>query len=214
MTTTTVAFSGEMINEKETLHGLNDRFAGFIEKVRHLERQNQLLESEIQEMKERRRSPSSLEEEHGAELAELRRLLRDITQQKHRVEVEHQSLEEELERLSTRYEREARGRADAERGVAALKRDIDDASQAKVELDKKAQSLVDDMDFLKKSHEAEVSRMAAQVQEAAAQQVNAGAAHHHGDFGKADLTAALRDIRAQLEGQWWSGVNYRLHLLK
>ncbi|XP_045067406.1 neurofilament medium polypeptide-like [Coregonus clupeaformis] len=181
------------MNEKELLHGLNDRFAGFIEKVRHLEHQNELLEREIEEIKQKAQSPASLAQEHEPELRDLRKLFHDITLQKRQIEIEHQNLEEDFLTLRDKYEQEARDRSDAENRILVLKKDANDAYLAKLQLDKKAQSLVDEIHFLKKNHEDEVSEMVAQIQEA---QVTVKA---H-DFCKPEITAALRDIRAQLEG--------------
>uniref|UniRef100_A0A8C7HQZ9 Si:dkey-27m7.4 n=1 Tax=Oncorhynchus kisutch TaxID=8019 RepID=A0A8C7HQZ9_ONCKI len=180
------------INEKEQLHGLNDRFAGFIEKVRHLEHQNELFEREIEEIKLKAQSPASLAQEHEPELMDLRNLVHDITLQKRQIEIEHQNLEEDFLTLRDKYEQEARDRSNAENGILVLKKDANDTYLAKLQLDKKAQSLVDEIHFLKKNHEDEVSEMVAQIQEA---QVTVKA---H-DFGKPDITEALRDIRVQLE---------------
>ncbi|CAN9499740.1 unnamed protein product [Ophioblennius macclurei] len=176
---------------KETMHGLNDRLAGFIEKVHQLEYHNLILEREIQEIREKSTPASRLEEEYGPELRRLRQLVLDINHQKHQIEVEHDNLEEELSILKKQCEEEARSRADAEGSITVLKRDIDDAYRAKLKLDKKAQSLVDEMHFLKRNHQADVSEMSEQIQNA---EVTVRA------FGSPELTAALRDIRAQLEG--------------
>ncbi|XP_070772601.1 neurofilament light polypeptide [Enoplosus armatus] len=187
------------LNEKELMHGLNDRLAGFIEKVHHLEYQNHLLEREIQEIRGKAKSASCLEEECGPELRKLRQLVQDITHQKHQIEIEHQNLEDELSNLRRQHDQEARSRSDAERNIVVLKKDINDAYQAKLQLDKKAQALVDEIHFLKKTHEAEVSEMFGQIQDA---QVTVKA---H-EFGNPGVTAALRDIRAQLEGHTMSDV--------
>lgn len=180
-------------NEKELLHGLNDRLAGFIEKVHQLERQNHLLEREIAEIRGKAKSASGLEQEYGAELGKLRQLVQDIAHQKHQIDIEHQNLEEELSNLRREHEKEARSRSDAESNIMVLKGDISDAYLAKLQLDKKAQSLVDEIHFLKIKHEAEVKEMLDQIQDA---QVTVRA---H-EFGSPGITAALRDIRAQLEG--------------
>lgn len=181
------------LNEKELLHGLNDRLAGFIEKVHQLEHQNHLLEREIEEIRGKAKPASSLEQEYGPELEKLRKLVQDITHQKLQIEIEHQNLEEELSNLRREHEKEARSRSDAESNIMVLKKDISDAYQAKLQLDKKAQSLVDEIHFLKRNHEAEVTEMFDQIQDA---QVTVRA---H-EFGNPGVTAALRDIRAQLEG--------------
>ncbi|MBN3294936.1 NFM protein, partial [Amia calva] len=62
-----------------------------------------------------------------------------------------------------------------------------------MELEKRINSLLEEILFLKKNHQQEVCEMWAQIQEA---QVGVEVK----DFGKADITAALRDIRKQLEG--------------
>ncbi|XP_042289866.1 neurofilament light polypeptide [Thunnus maccoyii] len=186
-------------NEKELLHGLNDRLAGFIEKVHQLEHHNHLLESEIEEIKGKAKPASCLEQEYGPELGKLRELIQDITHQKHQIEIEHQNLEEELSKLRRKHEKEARSRSDAESNIMVLKKDISDAYQAKLQLDKKAQSLVDEIYFLKTNHEAEVKVMFDQIQ-------NAQVTVRAHEFGSPGVTAALRDIRAQLEGHAVSDV--------
>ncbi|XP_070834459.1 neurofilament light polypeptide [Chaetodon trifascialis] len=180
-------------NEKELMHGLNDRLAGFIEKVRHLEHHNHLLEREIEEIRGKAKPASCLEEEYGPELRKLRQLVQDITHQKHQIEIERVNLEDELSSLRRQHEQEARSKSDAESNIVVLQKDISDAYQAKLQLDKKAQALVDEIHLLKRNHEAEVSEMFDQIQAA---QVTVKA---H-EFGNPGVTAALRDIRAQLEG--------------
>ncbi|XP_034093576.1 microtubule-associated protein futsch-like [Gymnodraco acuticeps] len=186
-------------NEKELMHGLNDRLAGFIEKVHHLQYQNTLLEREIGEIRGKAKPASCLEEEYGPELRKLRQLLQEITHQKHQIEVEHDNFEEDLSNLRRQHDQEARSRSDAESDIVVLKKDINDAYQAKLHMDKKAQALVDEIQFLKGNHEAEVSEIMDQIQDA---QVTVKA---HA-FGNSGITAALRDIRAQLEGHTVSDV--------
>ncbi|KAM8859806.1 uncharacterized protein AB9W97_019664 [Spinachia spinachia] len=186
-------------DEKEVMHGLNDRLAGFIEKVHHLEYQNHLLEKEIKEIRGKAKPASEFEEEYGAVVGKLRQLVCDITHQKRRIELEHRHLEEDVSTLRGQHEREARGRSEAEGHVVLLKRSINDAYRAKLQLDKKAQALVEEIHFLKENHEDEVSQMFDPIQ-------NAQVTVKELEFGDPGVTAALRDIRAQLEGQSVSGV--------
>ncbi|XP_033886226.3 neurofilament medium polypeptide-like [Acipenser ruthenus] len=180
------------INEKQLLQGLNDRFAGFIEKVRHLESQNNILVNEIQELRQKQVSLSSLSEVYDPEIKDLRELVSTITSQKAQIELEHHHLEEDIHLLRGRYEEEARSRSDTEAIIMTLKKDINDAHLSKVELDKKAHSLMEEILFLKKTHQEEVSEIMAQIHDA---QVTVDLK----DFGKPDITAALREIRSQLE---------------
>ncbi|CAL9687536.1 unnamed protein product [Knipowitschia caucasica] len=188
---TSTTTTGEM-NEKDSLRCLNGRLAGFIDKVHRLEQHNRLLEKEIEEIKGRAQCVASLEEEYGPELRRLRHFVREITQQKHHIELEHCNLEEELAELRKRHEKEAKGRSDAERDITAIKRDIDGAYRAKLQLDQKAKVLVEELQGLKASHEVDVSGMLEQMQEA-----EDGCRAR--EFGTPGVTAALRDIREQLE---------------
>ncbi|XP_039995651.1 neurofilament light polypeptide [Xiphias gladius] len=185
--------SSGRFNERELMRGLNDRLAGFVAKVHQLEHQNHVLEREIEEIRGEAKPASYLEEEYGAELGKLRQRVQDIAREKHQIEIEHQNLEEELSSLGRKREQEARSRTDAESKTVILRKDIDDARQAKLQLDKKAQFLVDEIHFLERNHEAAVSEMLDQIQDL---QVTVKA---H-EFGSPGVTAALRDIRAQLEG--------------
>ena len=186
------------MNEKEQLHGLNNRFAEFIEKVGNLEYQNQLREMEIENIRQKAQS-LSVEQEFEAKLRDLRNLVQDITLQKCQIEMEHENLEEDFQILKKKYDKEACKRSDAENSCVVLKRDANDAYLAKLQMDKKAQSLVDEITFLKKRHEVEVIETVAQINKA---QVKVKS---H-DSGKPDLCAALRDIRAQLEGHALSNI--------
>ncbi|XP_041100038.1 neurofilament medium polypeptide-like, partial [Polyodon spathula] len=102
-------------------------------------------------------------------------------------------LEEDIHLLRGRYEEEARSRSDTEASIMTVKKDINDAHLSRLELDKKAHSLMEEMLFLKKKHQEEVSEMMAQIGDA---QVTVDMK----DYGKSDITAALREIRSQLEG--------------
>ncbi|KAK5600931.1 hypothetical protein CRENBAI_006698 [Crenichthys baileyi] len=189
----------EKCNEKELMHGLNDRLAGFIEKVHQLEQHNQLLEREIEDIRGKVKPASCLEEEYGPELRRLRQLVQDITHQKNQIEIEHDNLEEDLSTLRRQHKREKESRSEAESNLMVLKKDISDAYQAKLLLDRKVESLVDEINFLKGNHEAEVSQMFDQIQ-------NAQVKFKVHEFGHSDVTAALRDIRRQLEGHTVSDV--------
>lgn len=189
------------ISEKELLQGLNDRFAGFIEKVHHLENQNRALEKEIEAIRSRAHSSSSLSKEYESELNGLRQQVHEMGLQKYQIEINRQNLEDEFNTLREKYEREARGRVDAEDSISVLKKYINDAYLVKQEMDRKANALEEEIGFLKKNHDSEVAEMMAQVQES---RVTA----EMSDFSRSDVTAALRDIRMQLEGHTDSDIRY------
>ncbi|XP_062376367.1 neurofilament medium polypeptide [Sardina pilchardus] len=187
------------MNEKEVLRGLNNRFSGFIDKVRHLEGQNRELEREIEEIKQQTQSSASISKQYEPELKELRKLVNEISLQKRQVELDYYHLEDEFHSIQLQYEQEARTRSDAENTITVVKKYISEANVVKMGLDKKAQCLQDEIKFLKKNHKEEVAEMMAQIKEAQVRPESI-------DFGKGDITSALRDIRIKLEGHTMSNI--------
>lgn len=180
-------------SEKEQLQGLNDRFAGYIEKVHYLEQQNKEIEAEIQALRHKQSGYSQLGEIYEQEMRELRTNLEQVNHEKAQILLDSEHLEEDLQRLKDRYDDEARIKDETESAIRSMKKDIDDTSLIKVELDKKVQSLQEEIAFLKNNHEEEVGELLAQIQ----------ASHitvERKDFQKTDLASALREIRSQLEG--------------
>uniref|UniRef100_A0A8D0GUS8 Neurofilament medium polypeptide n=1 Tax=Sphenodon punctatus TaxID=8508 RepID=A0A8D0GUS8_SPHPU len=179
-------------NEKEQLQGLNDRFAGYIEKVHSLEQQNKELEAEISALRQRQASRSQLGDAYEQELRELRCTLEQVNHEKTQIQLDSDHIEEDIQRLKERFDDEARLREDTEANIRAFSKDIEEASLIKVELDKKVQSLQDEVTFLRGNHEEEVADLLAQIQ----------ASHitvERKDYMKTDITAALKEIRSQLE---------------
>ncbi|KAI4893194.1 hypothetical protein NFI96_018508 [Prochilodus magdalenae] len=181
-------------NEKEQLQGLNDRFAVYIDKVHFLEQQNRQIEDEIQALRQKQVSQSQLGELYERELRELRGALEQAHHEKAQVQLDTEHVEEDIQRLRERLDDEARVRDEAETAVRALKRDAGDAALARQELEKKVRSLQDEIAFVRGNHEEEVGELLVQLQEASHVAVDKR------EHQRADLTEALREIRAQLEG--------------
>ncbi|VFV47747.1 peripherin isoform 1 [Lynx pardinus] len=178
-------------NEKQELQELNDRFANFIEKVRFLEQQNAALRGELSQA--RGQEPARADQLCQQELRELRRELELLGRERDRVQVERDGLAEDLAALKQRLEEETRKREDAEHNLVLFRKDVDDATLSRLELERKIESLMDEIEFLKKLHEEELRDLQVSVESQQVQQVEVEATV------KPELTAALRDIRAQYE---------------
>uniref|UniRef100_A0A674J6N7 Neurofilament medium polypeptide n=1 Tax=Terrapene triunguis TaxID=2587831 RepID=A0A674J6N7_9SAUR len=179
-------------SEKEQLQGLNDRFAGYIEKVHYLEQQNKEIEAEIAALRQKQAGRSQLGDAYEQELRELRCALEQVNHEKAQLQLDSEHVEEDIQRIKERFEEEARLRDETEATIRALRKDMEEASMVKVELDKKVQSLQDEVAFLRGNHEEEVAELLAQIQ----------ASHitvERKDYMKTDITSALKEIRSQLE---------------
>ncbi|KAM9766760.1 LOW QUALITY PROTEIN: desmin-like [Menidia menidia] len=178
-------------NEKAELQQLNDRFACYIEKVRFLEQQNALLAAEAERLRGRGGQQRAADLCHE-ELGQLRRQVEILTNQRARIEVERDNLEDDLDKIKIRLQEEILQREEAENNLAAFRADVDAATLARLDLERRIETLQEEIAFLKKIHEEEVRELQSQMQETQVQVQM--------DLSKPDLTAALRDIRAQYEG--------------
>lgn len=178
-------------NEKEQMQGLNDRFAMFIDKVRNLEQQNKVLETELVALRQRQTEPSRLADLYQQEIRELRSQLEEVNGEKSQIMIERDNIEDDLQKLRGKYEDEFRAREEAEATLKAFKKDVDDATMVRLDLEKKVESLLDEINFLRKVHEEEVAELMDMIQAA---QVSVEM-----EVAKPDLTSALKEIRGQYE---------------
>ncbi|XP_041827767.1 neurofilament light polypeptide [Melanotaenia boesemani] len=177
--------------ERAQLMDLNDRFATYVEKVRHLELQNRALLAELDALRRRQNDPSHLQAIYEGEARSLRAMIDSENGEKMRMEAERDYLRDVYEQMKERYEEEARQRVDAEE---ALQRAREEASRSVVyncDAEASVVSLCDEMVFLKKVFAEELLELQAQLQVAS---ISVDV-----EVSRPDLSSALRDIRAQYE---------------
>lgn len=178
--------------ERSQLQDLNDRFAGFIERVRELEQQNRALEAELLLLRQRHNEPSRLRALYEQEARCLRAAVDEARAEQQAVLGQRERLEQTLSALQGRYEEEMLAREEAEGKLMEVRREADQAILAKEELEKSVETLLEELAFLKRIHEGEVAELQAQVQLGVQVAVESEAA-------APDLSGALRDIRSQYE---------------
>ncbi|XP_064320146.1 alpha-internexin [Phalacrocorax carbo] len=178
-------------SEKEQLRGLNERFAGYIERVRALEERNRALAAELAALRQRSAEPRRLGRLLGGELRALRARLEEAHGERAQAALERARLAEETQRLRARCEEEARGRAEAEQALRSRQQAAEGAARARTELERRAAALREELAELRSAHAEQLAQLGAALR-AAAPPAPAPA-------GRPDLAAALRELRAQYE---------------
>ncbi|KAF3702193.1 Neurofilament light polypeptide [Channa argus] len=185
-------FRAVRTQERSQLQDLNDRFAGFIERVRELEQQNRALESELLLLRQRHAEPSRLRALYEQEARSLRAAVDEARAEQQAAMGQRERLEQTLSALQGRYEEEVLAREEAEGRLMDARRDADQVALAKAELEKSVETLLEELAFIKRIHEGEIGELQAQVQLGVQVAVESEAA-------TPDLSGALRDIRSQYE---------------
>ncbi|XP_014845146.1 PREDICTED: neurofilament light polypeptide-like [Poecilia mexicana] len=177
--------------EREQLVDLNDRFATYIEKVRHLELQNRALLAELDALRRRQNDPSRLQGFYEGEARSLRAMIDSENNEKMQMEAERDYLRDVYEQMKERYEDEARRRLDAEEGLQRAREEASRAVLYNCDTEANVVSLCDEIVFLKKVFAEEQAELQAQLQVA---NISVDV-----ELSRPDLSTALRDIRAQYE---------------
>ncbi|KAI3370276.1 hypothetical protein L3Q82_025061 [Scortum barcoo] len=145
--------------EKEQIKSLNNRFASFIDKVRFLEQQNKMLETKWSLLQDQTTTRSNIDSMFEAYIANLRRQLDGLGNEKVKLEGELRNMQGLVEDFKKKYEDEINKRAAAENEFVLLKKDVDAAYMNKVELEARADALQDEINFLRAVYEACVLSM-------------------------------------------------------
>lgn len=185
-------FKAIRTQEKAELQDLNDRFASFIERVHELEQQNKLLETELLLLRQRQTEPSNLRALFEHEIRQLRAAVEEARHEKQAAQTHRDEMEDVLRNMQKRYEDEVLGREEAECRLMDARKGADEAAMGRAELEKRVGTLLDELAFLKRLCESEIAELQAQIQYSAEVSVEM-------EVTKPDLSAALRDIRAQYE---------------
>ncbi|NXR11449.1 NFH protein, partial [Semnornis frantzii] len=179
-------------NEKELLQVLNDRFAGYIERVRALEQQNRALAAEAAALRQQQAGRSAMGELYARELRDMRGTVLRLAAEKGQLRLERARLAEDVAALRGRLEEEARQRTELEAAARGLAQSSAQAERARGPLEERARALREEAELLRRQHRAEVGALLRGARpELPAEPPSAL---------RPGVTAALRDLRAQLEG--------------
>merc|ERR1719402_1066913 len=151
--------------EKDQIKTLNNRFASFIDKVRFLEQQNKMLETKWSLLQDQTTTRSNIDSMFEAYIANLRRQLDGLGNEKMKLEGELRNMQGLVEDFKNKYEDEINKRASVENEFVLLKKDVDGAYMNKVELEAKVDALQDEINFLRAVYEAELRELQSQIKD-------------------------------------------------
>ncbi|XP_030627178.1 neurofilament light polypeptide [Chanos chanos] len=179
------------VQEREQLVELNDRFASYIEKVRHLEQQNQVLLLQLEGLRRKQSKPSRLQQLYEQQARGLREQLHQEAQDKARMEARREKLREVHAQMRERWQEEGRRRGEAEEALQQIREEAGKAALWSCDAEACMVSLTQELAFLRQVFAEEQEGLRAQLQVASLSV--------EFDVSRPDLSAALREIRAQYE---------------
>lgn len=196
--------------EKDQIKTLNNRFASFIDKVRFLEQQNKMLETKWSLLQDQTTTRSNIDGMFEAYIANLRRQLDGLGNEKIKLEGELKNMQGLVEDFKNKYEDEINKRASAENEFVLLKKDVDAAYMNKVELEAKCDSLQDEINFLRAVYEAELRELQAQIKDTSVIVEMDNSRHLDMDSIVAEVRAQYEDIanRSKAEAETWYKQKY------
>ncbi|XP_008276847.1 keratin, type II cytoskeletal 8-like [Stegastes partitus] len=178
--------------EKEQIKTLNNRFASFIDKVRFLEQQNKMLETKWSLLQDQTTTRSNIDGMFEAYIANLRRQLDGLGNEKVKLEGELKNMQGLVEDFKRKYEDEINKRAAAENEFVLLKKDVDSAYMNKVELEARVDALQDEINFLRAVYEAELRELQGQIKDTSV-------IVEMDNSRNLDMDAIVAEVRAQYE---------------
>uniref|UniRef100_A0A7N5JX37 Keratin 5 n=1 Tax=Ailuropoda melanoleuca TaxID=9646 RepID=A0A7N5JX37_AILME len=151
--------------EREQIKSLNNQFASFIDKVRFLEQQNQVLQTkwELLQQVDTTTRTHNLEPYFESYINNLRRRVDQLKSDQSRMDSELRNMQDLVEDYRNKYEDEINKRTNAENEFVTIKKDVDAAYMTKVDLQAKVDNLQQEIDFLTALYQAELSQMQTQV---------------------------------------------------
>ncbi|XP_075055252.1 keratin, type I cytoskeletal 18 [Mixophyes fleayi] len=179
-------------NDKETMQGLNDRLASYLERVRSLEAGNQKLELQIRQHMEKK-GPSKDWSPYFKTLEELQRQVFDSTIENSQLVLQIDNARLAADDFRVKFESELAIRQSVEADINGLRKVIDDTNISRLNLENEIESLKEELAYLKKSHQDDVTELQAQIAGSAVTvEIDAPKTQ--------DLGKVMAEIRSQYDG--------------
>ncbi|KAL1021561.1 hypothetical protein UPYG_G00014830 [Umbra pygmaea] len=155
-------------NEMNQIKDINNRFAGFIDKVRHLEQQNKMLETKWKLMQDQTHGPSNIEPMIQDYIRLLQKKLDQLNNDNGRLNQEKNQMDQCVKDMKTKYEDEINKRNKVENDFVLLKRDADVSLLSKINLEIKVKAMGEEIYVLKAVYGQELIELQSNMKETSA----------------------------------------------
>ncbi|XP_068184888.1 intermediate filament protein ON3-like [Antennarius striatus] len=179
-------------NEKDQIKSLNNKFASYIERVRLLEQQNQVLETKWSILQKETTPTSVIEPMYNSYILTLRQHLSQLENEKQRLQSESKVMHDHMNDYKVKYDREINGRTKAESEFVLLKKEVDKNLMAKKTNEEKVSTLTDEFSFYKSVFDVE-------LQDAQANITETNAVVEIDNTRRLDMDKTIAEVRAQYE---------------
>ncbi|XP_054648194.1 intermediate filament protein ON3-like [Dunckerocampus dactyliophorus] len=180
------------LQEKDQIKSLNNRFAGFIDKVCFLEQQNKMLETKWQLLQDQTATRSNIDGMFEAYIANLRRHLDGLGNEKIKLESELKNMQGIVEDFKCKYEDEITKRGNLENEFVLIKKEVDNAYMGKIDLEAQIDSLQDEINFLRAIYDAELRELQSQIKDTSV-------IVEMDNSRKLDMDAIIAEVKSQYE---------------
>ncbi|XP_042301471.1 keratin, type I cytoskeletal 18-like isoform X2 [Sceloporus undulatus] len=180
--------------QQEALQGLNERLAGYLQRVRGLEAANRALEEEIAAVRARRAEAAGHKDWEACErpLAELRRQVEDLNMENMRLLLQIDNARLAADDFKHKLEAEQVVCDSVQKDTHGLRKMIDDTNFLRLKLEGDLESLREELAHLRKSHKEEVDALSALI-------ANSDVTVQVDNPQKNDLNETIAEIRNQYE---------------
>ncbi|XP_029460956.1 keratin, type I cytoskeletal 18-like isoform X2 [Rhinatrema bivittatum] len=179
-------------NHQEALQGLNERLAGYLQRVRGLEAANRRLEDEIRDITARK-GPSERDwDSYERPLVELRKQVEDLNMDNAKLSLQIDNARLAADDFKVKLEAEQAICDSVQRDTVGLRKMIDDTNLLRMKLDAEFEVMREELAHLRKSHKEEAEALRAQI-------ANNNVKVEVDAPKKQDLNEAIAQVRNQYE---------------
>uniref|UniRef100_A0A8C5QUQ6 IF rod domain-containing protein n=1 Tax=Leptobrachium leishanense TaxID=445787 RepID=A0A8C5QUQ6_9ANUR len=179
-------------NHQELMQGLNERLAGYLQRVRGLEEENKKLQEEIDDIKSKKAPGCRDWESYQAPLQDLRKQMEDLNMDNAKLLLQIDNARLAADDFKVKLEAEQAIGDGVHKDTQGLRKLIDDTNFLRMKLETEVETLREELAHLHKSHQEDVAALQSLI-------ANNNVKVEVDGPKKSDLNESIAQIRSQYE---------------